>query len=208
MYQQINLYQPIFRKQPQVFSAAAMLQAAAVVIVALAAVYGYGRWQLARLEAEVVQLEGQEKAFAAQLARIDPSAGAARRKAVEDEIANLNAALLAQQKLIDVLRAQPLAMTNGFSPYLAALGRQHVNGLWLTELDVNGATGTMELAGQTVRAELVPEYLQRLGNEAALAGQRFDRLRIERNEQSERVAFRVSSRTVEVAASRAASQKR
>ena len=35
MYQQINLYQPIFRKQRQIFSAVTMLQALGVVAVAL-----------------------------------------------------------------------------------------------------------------------------------------------------------------------------
>jgi hypothetical protein len=196
MYQQVNLYQPIFRRQRQIFSAAVMLQVVAVVGVALMSMYAYGWWQLAGLEAEVVLLEGREKAFTAQVGRLDPSAGSTRRKEVDDELKRLNSALLAQQKLIDVLREEPLGTTSGFSPYLAALGRQHSNGLWLTQLAINGATGALEVAGQSLRAELVPAYLQRLGGEQALAGQRFDRLTIERSEQSERVAFQVSSRAV------------
>jgi hypothetical protein len=197
IYQQVNLYQPIFRKQRQVFSARTMAQAIAVVAVALLGIYAFGVWKLSALDAEVVQLEGREKAFAAQLGRIDPNLGASRRAEVEQEIKSLNATLLDQQRLIDVLRDQPLGTTQGFSSYLAALGRQHTPLLWLTSLTINGATRAVELGGRSVRAELVPEYLQHLGAEAALVGQRFDRLDIERDKDSAEIDFHVKSSKVD-----------
>jgi Tfp pilus assembly protein PilN len=192
LYQQVNLYQPIFRKQRQIFSAITMAQAAGVVAVALLGLYVYGLWQVLGLESEVVQLEGREKAFTAQLARIDPSITSNRRAEVEEELKRLNATLLDQQRLIDVLRDQPLGSTEGFSPYLAALGRQHRPELWLTELAINGGTRALELTGRSVRAELVPEYLQSLGREPALAGQKFDRLEIGRDDAE--VTFHATSR--------------
>jgi hypothetical protein len=197
MYQQINLYQPIFRKQRQIFSARTMLHAAGVFVLALTVLYVYGRWQVSGLEAEVVQLEGREKAFAAQLAGIDPSMSTDRRAEVDDELRKLNTRLLAQQRLVEVLREQPLGTTNGFSGYLAALGRQHTHELWLTDFAINGGAGALELGGRSLRAELVPEYLQRLGSEEAMTGQRFDRLEIARDEEQGEVTFRVSSRAVE-----------
>jgi len=197
IYQQVNLYQPIFRKQRQVFSARTMAQAAAVVAVALLGIYAYGVWRLAGLDAEVAQLEGRERAFVAQLGRIDPNVGASRRAEVDREIKELNATLLDQQRLIDVLRDQPLGSTDGFSASLAALGRQHTPLLWLTNLTINGATRAIELGGRSLRAELVPEYLQRLGSETALTGQRFDRLDIERDKDSAEIAFHVTSRRVD-----------
>jgi len=200
IYQQINLYQPIFRKQRQVFSAATMAQTAALVAVVLLGLYVFGRFQVAALEAEGVQLEAREKALTAQLGRIDPKTGAGRRAEVEQDIKKLNATLLEQQRLIDVLRDQPLGTTEGFSGYLAALGRQHTAELWLTDLTINGATRAIDLGGRSVRAELVPLYLQHLGRETALAGQRFDRLDIERDEDKPEVAFHVTSRNVDAQA--------
>ena len=200
IYQQINLYQPIFRKQRQVFSAATMGQAAALVAVTLLGLYAFGRLKIAGLEAEVVQLAAREKAVTAQLGRIDPTIGANRRAEGEQEIKKLNATLLEQQRLIDVLRDQPLGTTDGFSSYLAALGRQHTAELWLTDLTINGATRAIELGGRSVRADLVPAYLQHLGREIALAGQRFDRFDIERDEGKPEVAFHVTSRNVDAAA--------
>jgi Tfp pilus assembly protein PilN len=200
IYQQINLYQPIFRKQRQVFSAATMAQAAALVAVVLLGLYAFGRFKVAALEAEGAQLEAREKALTAQLGRIDPKTGASRRAEVEQDIKKLNATLLEQQRLIDVLRDQPLGTTEGFSGYLAALGRQHTAELWLTDLTINGATRAIDLGGRSIRAELVPLYLQHLGRETALSGQRFDRLDIERDEDKPEVAFHVTSRNVDAGA--------
>jgi len=194
LYQQVNLYQPIFRRQRQVFSALTILQASAVVSVALLVMYGYGLWQVLGLEAEAVQLEGRERAYSAQLARLDPSSSAGRRTDVERRVAELNARLVEQQKLIEVLREQPLGSTEGFSAALAALARRYTTGLWLTELRIAAAGRSLDLTGMTVRPELVPEYLQNLGEEEALAGQRFELLQIERAEDGGQIEFRISSR--------------
>lgn len=193
MYQQINLYQPIFRKQRQIFSAATLLQGLGIVAAALLAIYAYGLVQVRGVESEVVQLEGRERALTTQLARIDPTQSQHRRVEVEEELKRLNATLLEQQRLIQVLRDQPLGNTAGFSGYLAALGRQRTPELWLTQFAINGGTGALELAGRSTRPELVPEYLQRLGREPALSGQRFDELAIERDASTGEAVFSATS---------------
>ncbi len=116
-----------------------------------------------------MQLEGREQALTTQLARIDPSLSANRREEVEQELRRLNATVLDQQRLIEVLRDGPLGNTGGFSPYLAALGRRRAPELWLTQFAINGGSGAIELEGRSTRADLVPEYLQRLGREPVLA---------------------------------------
>lgn len=194
LYQQVNLYQPIFRKPRQIFSAVTMLQSIAVVVVALMAIYIWGLMGVLGLEAESVLLEGREKAFATQLASLDPSSSEQRRREVEAELKRLNETLVDQQKLIEVLREQPLGTTEGFSEYLAALARRHERGLWLTRIKINGSTEAIELVGRSIDPELVPQYLLRLGQEEALVGQRFDRFEITRQPGEAMVDFRVSSR--------------
>jgi hypothetical protein len=194
MYQQINLYQPIFRKQRQIFSAATMAQALGVITAALLAIYFYASVKVSGLETEVVQLEGRETALMAQLARMDPALGANRRAELAAELTQLNATLEGQQRLIDELRKQPLGDAAGFSAYLAALGRQRTAELWLTAFAINGGTGAIELEGRTLRPELVPEYMQRLGREAALSGQVFDSFELERDTETGEATFRATSR--------------
>jgi len=196
IYQQINLYQPIFRRQRLVFSAVTMLQSVAVVTVALMTIYVYGAWQVGGLEAQALELEGREKAYSAQLARLDPSVNERRRAEMQRDLEALNATLLAQQRLIEVLREQPLGSAAGFSDQLAALGRRHRSGLWLTRLSINGGTSWIELVGRSTDPGLVPAYLLRLGEEEALEGQRFDEFEIERSEGGDEVSFRVSSKSV------------
>jgi len=196
IYQQVNLYQPIFRRQRQIFSAVTMLQSVAIVAVALMTIYFYGLWQVGLLENQALELEGRERAFSAQLARLDPSDNDRRRGDIERELERLTATLLAQQQLIEVLQEQPMGSSSGFSAQMAALGRRHSTGLWLTELRINGGTNSIELVGQSFGPSMIPAYLLRLGQEEALAGQRFDQFEIERIENSSDVAFRVSSEAV------------
>jgi DNA-binding transcriptional regulator YbjK len=201
LQQQVNLYQPQFRRERRIFSASTLLEAVGMFAALLAGVYAFGYREVRQLEAELVRLEGHEKAFAAQLARLDPATIEGRRE-LDDELARLNAELIEQQRLIEILEQQPLGSTEGFSAQLEALARQHGDGLWLTRVGMDGASARMELAGVSLQPELVPEYLQRLGSEPALAGQRFDVLAIERVEGEQRVSFRVSSRQLEQAFAR------
>lgn len=198
MYQQINLYQPIFRKQRQIFSATTLLQALGLVTAALVVIYGYGLMSVRALEAEIAQLEGRERALTLQLERIDPDIGRGQREELDGELARLNSALFEQEQLVEVLRKQPLGLTDGFSGYLAALGRQRRPELWLTQIAINGGTGAMELAGRSLQPELVPEFMQRLGREPVLAGQRFDQFEIEHDEETGEAVFRATSRAAAV----------
>lgn len=197
MYQQINLYQPIFRKQRQIFSAMTMVQAAGIVAVALLGFYFFGLWRVTALEAEATRLEGTEAGLLTRLASIDPSLSMNRTAEVEEEIRRLNATLRDQTLLVDALREQSLGTTEGFSGFLAALGRQHTPELWLTQFAINGSTRALELSGRSTRVELVPQYLEALGREPALAGQRFDRLEIARDETSAEVTFEATSKAAE-----------
>jgi hypothetical protein len=194
IYQQVNLYQPIFRKQRQIFSVVTMARAAAIVAVALIGLYFLGLSRVGALEAEASRLEATESALLARLASIDPSLSMNRRIEVEAELRRLNATLRDQTRLIDALGSHPLGTTEGFSKFLAALGRQHSAELWLTELAINGSTRALELEGRSTRAGLVMEYLERLGREPALVGQRFDRLEIERDDVKPEVTFAARSR--------------
>ena len=198
MYQQINLYQPIFRKQRQIFSAVTMLQALGIVAVALLGLYGYGVAKVSALEADVVQLEGSERALTTQLMRFDPALGRESPCGAHAELKRLNATLLDQQRLIDVLRMQPLGDAAGFSGYLAALARHARRSSGSPSSRSTAAPGQSSCRGEVLFLRLC-RILQRLGSEAALAGQRFDLFEIERDSETGESMFRATSRAAALA---------
>ena len=57
MNQQINLYQPMFRKQKAIFSALAMVQVWAIIALMMAGISGYTALRLSRLEAQLVDAQ-------------------------------------------------------------------------------------------------------------------------------------------------------
>ena len=195
-FQQVNLLQAGFRREKQLFSIASLLAILGVFVVSLAAIYSWGYWQVAGLEGEVVLLEGRERAQAAQLASLDPSSGTRRRAEIEAELARLSDKLAEQQRLIEVLEDRPLGAVSGFGDFLAALGRSRTDGLWLTRIEIDGAARGIALSGRSIAPELVPAFLLGLGEEEALAGLRFDRFRIERDDD-ESVTFGVASRAID-----------
>lgn len=174
MTQQINLYQPQFRRQEQKFSARAMLQAAAVVIAGIAVFYGLLLWQGESLRRESAQLDRQHAVLTKQLEEVGRKLKPREKsQMLQQEVARLERELAALSGIEGVLSKGMFTNTRGYSEYLMALARQHVAGLWLTGFDITGAGERMRLQGRTVDAALVPRYVQRLSAEQTLAGAEF-----------------------------------
>ena len=194
MYQQINLYQPIFRKQRQIFSAATMAQALGIVAAALLAHLrlwlGEGRRARGRSRAARRPRAGADdaaRAHRSRLGRESPrraGSGAqaferhARRSAAPHRRA-ARAAARRYGRFLGLSRGAGAPAHAGAVAHRARHQRRH---------------GAIELAGRSLRPELVPEYMQRLGSETALAGQRFDLFEIERDGENGEATFRATSR--------------
>ena len=71
MYQQINLYQPVFRRQRKVFSAATLLQVLLIAAIVLLGMYLHARWTTGRLQTTVDNLSGQYQQLEAQLGSLE-----------------------------------------------------------------------------------------------------------------------------------------
>ncbi len=181
MSQQVNLYQPIFRKEKKIFSARTLAQACAILLLALGGIYAYGRWQVHQL---AVQLERSRTQAQAMQNRVSEIQRLAPRRSEDPALLARNkqlAAELAQkQRVLATLADRRLGNTQGFAPYFTGLARQQLDGLWLTGLTVAGGGSRLELRGSTLRPELVPRYLQRLAQEAPFRGMAFETFEMSR----------------------------
>ena len=183
MRQEINLYQPIFRKQKKVFSAIALLQASAAVLIGLFLVYGYGLWRVQLLDGELASLKDQRAAASRRFESLSRQLPEQRRSlTLEAEVQRLVRDLQRRRKVEELLTSGAFGNRQGFSEHLAGLARQHIDGLWLKSLEISEASKDVGLKGSALHPELVPRYVQRFSREPALAGMRFQTLRMERPE--------------------------
>lgn len=172
MSQQINLYNPIFLKQKKIFAATTMAQALAVILAGALAFAAFAAYQVRKLEAEVKSGEALAKAEEARLASVKVEFAARRPStALAEEVQRRERDLKVRDDIIGLLSGGGLGDSGGVSPYLRALARQNLNGLWLTGFELTGKD--MILSGRALRAELVPEYLRRLGREPVMQGRQF-----------------------------------
>ncbi|MCA1856238.1 PilN domain-containing protein [Massilia oculi] len=179
MSQQINLFNPVFRRQKKIFALATMAQAMGVLVLGVAGLAFYGQLQLAQLEREAAL--GAER-----LARKQASLGsvanefAPRKKSAElaAELAQAETQLAALQRISGVLERGELGDTSGYSEYLRALARQSLDGLWLTGLGISTGGREISIRGRALDPALVPTYIGRLTSEAALRGKAFAGMQI------------------------------
>lgn len=193
MKQQVNLYQPVFRKQKKIFSAVTMVKVMVVLMVGFSAIYGFGRFQLAKLEGQVASLERQRDNATTQLTRVSEEHQPVQRSALlEEQLQQAQQELERKQRELQALERRVTGGSGGFSGVFAGLGRQRLNGLWLTRIAVD-ETGEVHLDGHAELAQLVPRFLQKLGQEPAFRGVEFRSIRIQRTNPSTHNAFQVST---------------
>jgi Tfp pilus assembly protein PilN len=172
--QQVNLYQPIFRRQERKFSARAMLQAVGLVVGGVLLMVLYTQWQISSLRSEIKRAEVQQTTVSKRLDDlVRQFSGRIKARTVDEEIARLESEIGAKQQIYDILQRGVFSNSEGFSGYLTALARQNLQGVWLTGFEITGAAEQMMLQGRSVSRELVPRYMQRLSAEKKLSGIEF-----------------------------------
>jgi len=190
MSQQINLFNPIFLKQKKYFSAAAMLQAFALLLAGIAVLYGFALRQtqvyeslLSEATREATQRRSQLVAFGQQYSDRGAS------KQLEDDIQRLETQLRRREALLrEITTSVGGGNVAGYSPYLAALARQTTKGVWLTGVDIGSKSADLVIRGRALDENLVPVYLRALSKEPEFAGRKLSALQIAARESAVQAA--------------------
>ena len=178
MSQQINLYNPAFERKQKPFSLRAMALSLALIVGGLLAVYGYAAVHTRSAERTAAQLGEQVKMQRAQLVKLAQLPVRMPSKALEADVARLEAEVKARQTSLQALGAGELGNTAGMSEFLAALGRQAIPGVWLTSVTIGESGNELLVQGRALRAELVPAFLRALGKEPVMRGRRITELKL------------------------------
>jgi hypothetical protein len=179
--QQINLFQPVMGEVRQPLSAKAFAIGLASVLVGLVGVTVLGQVEVNRLDAQAEVLRAQaaqQQDVLSQLGEFMPDSK--KPTASELIIKKMTGDLKARQRALEVLRAGAAGQAIGFAARMEALARRHTDGVWLEHMQLSGVSGAMSLSGVALNPSSVPQYLQQLSSETALAGTRFDEFVIQR----------------------------
>ena len=195
MRQQVNLYQPILRREKKVFSASAVVITLGLVAFGLALTTGLMFWGQQRQEAELQALERQKRSAEAQVARLEARyEPPVRSETLERQVRQLRAELSAKEQFLARFDPDAVSFGEGFAPWLEGLSRQIFDGIWLESFSLHGA-GQVNLGGGALEPEYVPRLVERLGNEPVFQGKDFRQLRVSRaEERPQQVEFRLTSR--------------
>lgn len=200
MSQEINLYQPIKQKREFRFGGTHML---AGVVITLLGHFIYGAILLNNhysLKSELEKLEDESATLL--LSRNDISAQLAKYADtdVNEEIRKIEHLLANRQQIYEKLQADIFDTGSGYSGYFVAFARQHISGLWLTDINLASAGRNLALKGQTIAAHLVPKYLEKLSAEALLTGTNLSDFQLERpiedeerNTRADHIDFMIST---------------
>jgi Tfp pilus assembly protein PilN len=175
--QQINLFNPIFLKQKKYFAAVTMVQALGVILLGCLLLTGYAELQVKSRTQQAADSTALLAKTKAQLITVSTQfAPRQSNPALDVEIKKTESSVQSLQRVFDALQSGEFGDTRGYSSYFRSFARQIVDGLWLTGVHINGAGNQIDLKGRTLHAELVPEYLRRLGREADMKSKTFSTL--------------------------------
>jgi hypothetical protein len=179
MSQQINLFEARFRRQKPHFSAVTMLLAVLAVTVLALLIRELYAYQNRSLEATVAQTDKRVAHLREQVLGLAREFGEQGRSgAVSDELARLEEQLRLRRSLLESIQGGAGSHVGGFSPYLTALARQTMQGVWLTGMELGTGSGDLLLKGRVLESELVPIYIQRLNREPLFQGRAVRELRL------------------------------
>lgn len=181
MQQQINLYQPVFRKQHKVFGAATLVQILGAALVLLLMIFGHARWTLASMQASLGNLQQQHEHMRNEITTLEAALASPDVDPLDADIKQLEARIAQRKSLIEQFQLLTLKHRGGFSLPFKVLAEQHVSGLWLDGVTLD-EEGRIEVRGTALDEKLVPRYLQQLQKQSALANTTFETVSMTRGD--------------------------
>lgn len=176
--QQINLYVPELRPRRDALTAGLVISLAVVLVIIAVLLFGWQQWRQAQLTQELAVIE--------ERIRVQVQ----RTEALEQEAASrvTDAALLREAgsreeqatqmlQLLAFMQQVTLGNMAGYSEHLKDLSRASFQGIWLTDIALEGDANTVSLQGFVTSPAMLPDYVSRLGGgRSALSTRPFHRL--------------------------------
>lgn len=187
--QQINLYQPILRKQERVFSLKTLLQGNLIILAVLLSLYAFSYYQTHSLRSQYEELQAQRQQRSEQLLELQRKfPPKSKDPRLAQQVKQKQALLDHRHRLIRELQHQNTGAGGnpGFSEQLSGLARQDSKSVWLDQISVRDGK-QLTLLGHATSPEAVPLFIQRLTTEPSLGGTKFTRVQINRDDKNKSI---------------------
>lgn len=96
------------------------------------------------------------------------------------EFKHINEKITEKQALLDYVSSNELGNQTGFSSSLVSLSEQSIDNVWLTQFTFLNAGQFIALKGKTSSADIVPKYIDSLGQSITFAGKTFSVFNIQK----------------------------
>jgi len=196
MKQQINLFNPIFKKTSLLLSFQMCSKIIGIFFAVLLGILCYSVWLVFSLQGHYSALSGQTYQAAQQFSQvvgeIKPMAINTSLKA---EITQLETNLGFHEQLIDFLKRHPLGNTKGFSSFLHDLAQYQVKGVWLTQLEIQEGGNELILKGSATSADLIPHFLETLRQSEVFHLLQLNHVALEHDSKQKYIHFIFSTHT-------------
>lgn len=195
----VNLYvqalQPVKEKISLKLLVSSTLGLSVVLFVATLLI----NWQTDAKKADLALLQQQSKAQEQQLNQLQQSVGNRKPSAVlVRQHTELTQIIAQKQKLLQFVQGEQLKTSVKYSPVFQYLATIDLPGFWLDGFSLNATTS--QFSGYVTEAALVPQWLNQLSGSAFFKGHSFSQFEIKQQEDTEALAFKVTSSAGKVAA--------
>lgn len=204
MSQEINLFRTTKKRRKLSFGGAHLLLAFGVMLAGLIIYSGMLLTTQHSLKAQVAKLDADKTVLTQRHSEITQQLAQHANSDTNGEIEKIEHLLANRKEILNKLQADMFDSGEGYSGYFVAFARQHIPGVWLTDVTIAHAGRTLQIKGQTTEAKLVPRYLEKLSNEALLTGTNLSDFQLDRpiedekrNTRSEYIDFMISTESDE-----------
>ncbi len=201
MSQEINLYQPVKKRRELSFGGIHVLIGLLLVVVGHFIYSGIMLGQYYSLKSQAEAIEQQKAKIIKDRDEISHKLTQYVDVDINEEIHKIEHLLANRKEIHEKIQADMFSTGHGYSGYFIAFARQHIPGLWLTDITIGRAGRDLLLRGQTSAAHLVPKYLEKLSQESLLTGTNLSDFQLDRpiedeqhNLRSDYIDFMISTK--------------
>lgn len=143
-------------------------------------------------QAELALLQQQVKSQEQQLTQLQATIGSRQPSpALVKQRTELNQMIAQKQKLLQFVQGEQLKTSVQYSPVFRYLASIDPQGFWLNSFSLNASSS--QFSGYVTEAELLPKWLNQLSGTEFFKGHTFSQFEIKQVENTEALAFKVTS---------------